>query len=1063
MKIHLLKTLKKRENHFLLNENSLLRIFMVLLIYCIPVQYGNAQTGKTITGKVSDTQGETIIGASVSIRGTSRATITDVDGNFSLDLPVDVASNAVLLIKYLGYADGRQAIGNNTHFNIILKEDVQRLDEVIVVGFGTQKRVSLTGSIAAVTSDELIATKNTNVQNMMTGKLPGLRVVQNTSEPGSFTNNMDIRGLGSPLIVIDGVPRGELPRMDPNDIESISILKDASAAVYGIRASAGVVLITTKKGERGKTKIEYSMRYGLQHPSEILNPLGAHDRAVLFNETTMRNTDNPSRMYGEDYFTGLENGLYPDTDWYSLVLRKTAPEQQHNIAISGGSEKMDYYVNFGYTDQGSFFVTNSANYNRYNLRSNLNAQITKNLRASVKLNVIMDETNRQATESIQIFPALWRAKPNDPLYANDTAPFYYHPDDVYNTVTLIHPELSGHVKNKKNMFQSNAELVYDVPLVQGLSVKGMFSYDKTIDDNETYRRAFDEYRYNAGNNSYQTYTRNTPTNLRRYFASGSSSLWQLSLSYNRVFNESHNVNALVLYEENSNEGYNFAAQREFAIPIPYLAAGNSANQSGTGSMPSESVSKAYVGRFNYDYKSKYLVEFSFRRDGSSKYSPRKRYGFFPGVSAGWRVSEESFIKNNISFLQNLKLRGSYGELGNDGGLAYQFIDGFDYPITAGGYDRIGIPRGYIFGSSFVNGIGFRNAANLSTTWTTSVMKNIGLDADLWGGLLGISADIFQRDTRDILTNPDVVVPGTFGTGLSQVNLNADRNKGFEIELRHRHKVADFRYGFAGHVAMTRHMITKRLQPDRSNSYDYWRNNQINRYDDIWFGNGAAGQYLTNEQVQNSIYADGTTLPGDYIYEDWNGDGVINNEDKHPIATTIGAGDNANNLRNRPLMNFGFSIDGDYKGFDLNMLFQGAAMSYVSYGDQLLNPLSWDGNALEILFDRWHPVDPAANPYDPATEWLSGYYAYGKTRPAIDSNFAIQNGAYLRLKSIEIGYTIPKTLLSKIGAQRLRIFVNGYNLLTMTKVRGLDPEKPSENGGAIYPLNKTFNFGGNITF
>ena len=679
----------------------------------------------------------------------------------------------------------------------------------------------------------------------------------------------------------------------------------------------------------------------------------------------------------------------------------------------------------------------------------------------MKLNMIMDETNRQVTESIQIFPALWRARPTDPLYANDNAPYYYHPDDVYNTVTLIHPELSGHVKNKKRIFQSSADLVYDVPYIQGLSIKGMFSYDTTIDDNETYKKSFDEYRYNAGNNTYQVYTRNTPTNLRRYYNNSASQRWQLSMNYSRMFNDVHNVNALLLYEENSNEGYNFYAQREFSIPIPYLPAGNAENQEGNGNMPSESVSKAYVGRINYDYSSKYLVEFSFRRDGSSKYSPRKRFGFFPGVSAGWRVSEESFIKNNVSFLQNLKLRGSYGELGDDGGVNYQFVDGYDYPVGSG--DRIGTPRGYIFGSSFVTGLGFRNAANTLTTWTTSVIKNIGIDADMFGGLLGFSADVFQRDRRDILANPAVVIPETFGTGLSQINTDEDRTKGMEIELRHRNKIQDFRYGITGHVALTRHMTTKKLQADRQNSYDYWRNNQVGRYNDIWFGYGAAGQYGSYEEIMNSLYTDATTLPGDYRYEDWNGDGVINGDDRHPIATTIGAGDNAGNLRNRPLMNFGFTIDGDYKGFDFNMLFQGSAMAYVSYGDQLMNPLSWDGNALDILFDRWHPIDPKADPYNPTTQWESGYYAYGKTRPSTDSKFAIQNGAYLRLKSAEIGYTIPKALISKAGIQRLRLFVNGYNLLTMTKVRGLDPEKPSEHGGAIYPLNKTFNFGGNITF
>ena len=328
MRIHLYEKTRERDKCPLSKKNSFRRIFTMLLICFISIPYGNAQTVKSITGKVVDPLGESVIGASIHIRETIYATITDIDGNFTLNVPSNIESNAVLVVKYLGFLEVQQTIGNNTNFNITLREDVQKLDEVVVVGFGTQKRVSLTGSIAAVSSNELIATKNTNVQNMMTGKLPGLRVVQQTSEPGSFTNVMDIRGYGStPMIVIDGIPRGELPRMDPNDIESISILKDASAAVYGIHASNGVLLITTKRGEKGKAKIEYSMRYGLQKPSEILQPLGARDRAILFNETTMRNVTAPALTYGDDYFAGLESGLYPDTDWYSLVLRKTAPEQ----------------------------------------------------------------------------------------------------------------------------------------------------------------------------------------------------------------------------------------------------------------------------------------------------------------------------------------------------------------------------------------------------------------------------------------------------------------------------------------------------------------------------------------------------------------------------------------------------------------------------------------------------------------------------------------------------------------------------------------------------------------
>lgn len=1015
----------------------------------------------TVKGTVSDEKGETLPGVTVKVKGQSKGTVTDAAGKFSI---TGLTKGASLVISYVGFITSEVVISSsNNNLAIVLKGDSRSLEEVVVVGYGTQKRASLTGSVASVSSKELVVTKNVNLQNMVTGKLPGVRVIQKTAEPGQFTNQFDIRGLGSPLLIVDGVPRGDMPRMDPNDIESISVLKDGSAAVYGVRAANGVVLITTKNGEKGRAKIQYSMNYGIQTPAEMLKPVGAWDRAILFNETTMRSTTNPTRSYDDTYFQQLTNGEMPDTRWYDLVMRKTAPEQQHNVSVSGGSEKIDYYVNFGYSDQGSFFRTNSANYNRYNLRSNMNAQITNNLKAGIRLNMITDETNRQNIDSWQIFSTLWRSRPNDPLFTNNADGFYYHPDNISNVVALIHPELSGFVQNKKNIFQSNLSLDYQVPFIKGLSARGLFSYDKTINDDSNFREQYNEYRYVATNDSYQAYPMNSKTTLRRAYGTGFTRLLQASLRYERSFLSSHNVNALVLYEESYSQSYDFNAQREFEIPIPYLFAGNSANQQGNGSGLGENANRAVVGKFNYDYKSKYLFELAFRYDGSSKFPKGAQWGFFPGVSLGWRVSEEPFIKNKFQFLDNLKIRASYAQLGDDNAAAYQFVEGFDYPQAGG--NRTTLPGGYVFGGSFTNALGFRNAPNPNITWFDATTKNIGLDIDMWKGLFGATVDLFQRDRDGLLATPSVVVPGTFGAGISQRNLNGDRSKGFEVELRHRYRLGEFSYNVSGFVSMTRTMLTKIIQPVRSNSYDEWKNNLLNRYTDIWFGKGAAGQYNSYEQIANSVYADGNTLPGDYIYEDWNGDGVIDASDDHPIATTTNPTQSFENQQNYPLMTFGLTIGADYKGFDLSLLFQGAAKSYISYGEQLLNPLLWDGNALDMQLDRWHPLDPTKDPYDQTNTWVPGYYAYGKVRPDIRSEFAIQKGNYLRLKSAELGYTIPlqKNLGKKVGIRNMRIYVNSYNLLTFTKVKGVDPEKPTDLYGYMYPLNKVFNFGGSITF
>jgi TonB-linked SusC/RagA family outer membrane protein len=1021
------------------------------------------QQKKTITGVILDNYGDPVIGANVVEKGTANGVISDIDGKFSLS----VSENAVLQFTYIGYHAQEVAVKNQTSINIVMQENLHTLDEVVVVGYGTQTKATLTGSVVAVNNEQINITKNTNVQNMLTGKLPGVRNIQKTSEPGEFTNQFDIRGMGSPLIIVDGVPRGEVPRMDPNDIESISVLKDASAAIYGVRGANGVVLITTKSGEKGKAQIEYSGYYGIQTVAEQLRPINAYNRAIVYNEVTMRSLTNPILQYNEDYLTRLANGEMNDTDWYDAVLRKTAPQQQHNISVSGGGEKMDYFVNFGYTNQESFFATNSSNYNRYNLRVNLNAQITSRLKAGVRLNLMMDENNRQNIASSEVFKFLWRMPPESPIYANNTEPYYNLNDQVENPLAFIDSDLTGYVKNQKNMFQSNFTLEYDVPYITGLKAQALFSYDKNFDDNTNFRKEYNLYTYNVAVGSYMPVGKNSPTQLQRYYGTSYSVLWNARLNYDNIFAEVHNVNAMIAYEERYSNNYNFSAQREFEIPIPYLFAGNALNQVGTGSGINENALRSLIGRFNYDYAGRYMAEFAFRYDGSSKFPPGSQWGFFPSVLLGYRISEEAFFKDNISLVQNLKLRGSWGQLGDESASNFEFVEGYDYPRSG---SRTNIPQGYVFGDTFVNGLGFRSAPNPYLTWYTATMKNIGIDADMPNSLFGFSVDFFRRDRDGLMASPTGAVPGTFGAGIAQANLNADRTKGFEVELRHRNKISDFRYNITAFVQMARSMWTTKEQADRTNSYDYWRYYDVDRYKDVWFGWGDNGQYQSYDQIANSIYAGAGTLPGDPIYEDWNGDGVIDVLDRYPVATTTSSNNNLPGTdmtaaRNYPLMNFALTLGGQWKSIDFNFLFQGAAMSYIGYSEQLTTPLSWNGNALEMMLNRWHPTDPTADPYDPSNTWISGNMRYGGGGFDQNSMFNIQNGAYLRMKSAEIGYTIPQNIvIRRLGVKNLRVYVNSYNPLTITGVKGgMDPEKPSETHGYMYPLNRSFNFGGSITF
>lgn len=1031
--------------------------FCMLMLLSVTSVYAQE---KSISGTVKDENGEAIIGANVKLTEGSIGTITDLNGRFKLSIP----AKGTLEISFIGYVTKKVIVTNASTYDIVLKEDSKTLDEVVVVGYGTQKKATLTGAVSAIASDELIATKNQNAQNMLTGKVPGVRVIQRTSEPGEFNNQFDIRGFGSPLIVIDGVPRSDMERMDPNEIESMTVLKDASAAIYGVRAANGVVLITTKKGERNKTKIEYNMYYGFQTPAEVLKPVGAVDRMTLFNEKQMRDLVNPSHKYSDEQINAFLNGERQSTDWYDAIMKNSAPQQSHNVTISGGGEKVDYFVSFGYMDQKGFFTSDALDYNRYNIRSNINAQVTKNLKLGVKLSGMIDDREGNSKDTWEVFKNLWRSAPDQPIYANNTAPYFQKPESADdNPMALIDKDVTGYKKRGNKLFQSTFEAEYTVPKVKGLKLKALFSYDTKINDESKWTKEYSYYEYNEAADSYTGATRLGPTNLERTYNNSWSTLWQASINYDNTF-AGHHVSGLMLFEEAHGVGDNITASRNFSIPLPYLFAGDSDGQIGTANPNNirENASQGLVGRFNYDYKGKYLAEFSFRYDGSSKFPADNRWGFFPAASIGWRISEESFIKDKLTFMDNLKLRASYGKMGDDSASDYQFISGYDYPNTSGGTNN-NYPTGYMFGGAYINSLGFRAVPNPNITWYTVKTLNIGLDADMWNGLLGFTFEVFKRDRDGLLADRLTTLPGTFGSKMPQENLNSDRTKGFELEVRHNNKIGNLRYNVAAQLSMTRGMRCYYETNPAGNSYDYWRNRSLNRYNDIWFGYGAAGRYTNYDQIYNSFYSNNGTLPGDYIYEDWNGDGVIDDMDKHPIATTTNPNSNWQDKNNYPLMNFGFTIGANWKGIDLNLLFQGAAMSYISYGEQLKAPLQFNGNALDMFLDRWRPVDPNAHPYNPATEWIGGYYSYGATNADENSEFMIQKGNYLRLKSLEVGYTLPKQWLSSLGVKNLRVYFNAYNLLTFTGVRGVDPEKPTQQYGYMYPMNRTYNFGANITF
>lgn len=1023
---------------------------------------GGAIDRVTVSGTIVDVNGVPVIGAAViDPTDTSNGCISDAGGNFSMK----AAPGVELVVSCIGYADYKFTVSaDKQNYDIVLQEDALMLEETVVVGYGVQKKVTMTGSVSAVKNSEIITTKNENVQNMLTGKVAGLRVVQNSSEPGSFNTSMDIRGFGSPLVVIDGVPRDNMARVDPEDIESISVLKDASAAVYGVRAANGVVLITTKKGKEGRATISYSGNMTWQIPSNFPELTDAVDWMTLYNEMSMHNVDNQTITYPQSQIDEYRNGTKKSIDWRREVIRNSAPQTQHNINVSGGNDKISYFASVGYQYQESFFKSNPITYDKYNVRSNISAKIARNLTFDLNLSGMMDEKQQTPYGAGDIVRAMWLMQPMDQVWYDEEAGQYWQPSNtgLQNPVVMMSREMTGTNTYKSKWFQSSATLTYDLPWVKGLSVKGMYSYDFIMNENKEYRTAYSLY-----NSAGQEYTwlaeTDAPNRIGRYYYGKNHSLWQVSVNYNRAFGK-HNVGGLLLFENQHKVGDNFYGTRQVKLDMDEVFAGISDKQQFMQSTSSGSLydyaNQALVGRVNYDYANKYIAEFAFRYEGSSRFPEDSRWGFFPSVSAGYRVSEEKFWKESpLKFINDFKVRASWGIMGDDSALSYQFLTGYNYP--ASGTNATKLPPGSVFDGSFVNSSNTKGLANKGITWYTSETLNIGVDAEAWNGLLGVTAEYFRRHRDGLLATRVNSLPGVVGATLPQENLNSDLTQGFEIELSHENRAGDFYYQIKANISYTRTKTLHYEQAKQGNSYLDWRNNNNDRYNNIWWGYEGNGRIENwNEIYYNPVYVGRGTILGDYEYLDWNGDGWINDLDVHPIATNGQV----------PLIYFGLTFSAQWRGLDFSMLLQGAGQKYVAPREFLYQPLWANTNAITDFLDRWHPADPQANPYDPATEWVKGEHAYTGSLPNANSDFNVQNAAYLRVKNIEIGYTLPQKWLRAINIQGLRIYVSAYNLLTITGLKYMDPEfYTSPSGGGIgdlgynYPINKSVSLGLNIKF
>lgn len=1003
------------------------------------------QQNRTLRGTVLDDSSLPVVGATVLEKGTSNGSITDVDGKFTLNLRT---KNPVLIVSFVGYETKEVSVGNSSSMTINLSEDTQVLEDVVVVGYGVQKRASVTGSVASVQSKELTTVKSPSVTNTLAGKLPGLRAVQRSGAPGDDGAGLDIRGLGSPLVIVDGIERG-LGQIDANDIESISVLKDASAAVYGFKGANGVILVTTKKGEIGKPKITYNGNVGFSSFTRFPELYSPYEYATLYNEAQqMQGIDAP---FSADQLEAFKNGSQ-GTDWYDLMIRKSAPTHNHNLSVSGGNDRVKFFFSLGMMDQDGMYTVDEYKYRRYNLRSNVSATIVKGFTVDLQLSGRLDQQDKQQLSDSDLFRSIQMALPIYNMYANDNPEYYQFAGDKGNPWQLSRRDDTGYYNRDRREFTGSITFNWEVPWVKGLSAKAMFGYDYSNNYTNNWTKEFYAYTYDPVNDAYNKGHAQSISILKvdtnnYYKPSG-----QISLNYNNTFGK-HTVGALALWEFYNDRNDWVNAYREFQISaIDQIDSGSKNNMSNGGSA-SESAHLGLVGRLNYSYADKYLAEFSFRYDGSYKFAPGSRWGFFPAVSLGWRVSEENFFKEKLPMVENFKIRGSYGKIGDESSAGgFQFLSAYNYPSGS-----------YILGSGGISsGTSDAGMPNTLLTWYEAKTMNFGFEASAWKGLLSVEFDYFKREREGLLANRLTVLPTTFGQSLPQENLNSDSTKGWELILGHRNKIGkDFSYNVKVNFSTTRSSNEYLERAESANMYKNWRDNGSYRYKGIQWGYLALGQFQSYEDILNSPIQDGngnkSLRPGDIKFQDVNNDGIIDGNDERPI----GKGDT-------PQFYYGINMQANYKNFDLTLFFQGAGGHSVILGGDFMYPFIQQGlgSGFNFWLDHWRLSDPT----DPSSEWIPGKMpslrVAGESNNTKTSTWTRNRADYLRLKTLEIGYTLPKSWLKRIGIENLRVYMNGYNLLTFTRNEGLmeymDPEN-SNTSFRYYPQTKSYNFGVNLTF
>lgn len=1004
---------------------------------------------RQVTGVVKDPAGETIIGASVLEKGTTNGTITDFDGNFSLNVSSD---KAVLVISYVGYKTQEISIAGKNSLIVTLPEDTETLEEVVVVGYGAQKKESVVGAISQVSSKELLSSPAANVSQAIAGKISGVITTQTSGAPGSDDTQINIRGRatfagdGSPLILVDGVERS-FSQIAPDDIESISVLKDASAtAVYGVRGANGVMLITTKRGKEQKPEVNLTANWQIQSPTRKDTYLDSYQSVTLLEEA-LANDGLPSQFSANDIemyrksvagqLNGLEAMLYPNVDWYDQVLKSSAPAQRYNVSVRGGTKRMRYYASGEFYDQKGLVKnlsqdmygnSSSPSYRRYAFRANMDLFLTKDLTFSVNFGTRFEERRGSNTNESNNYSETFYELNHTPgwlfpvsyeVQNGESTRTLYGGSSQYQNNIVGRLAQGGYYRATNTINETNFIVDYKLGwLTEGLSAKGMVSFDYDSYYKRLFSADFATYELNDRDNYTQidAYNRfNTDGELA--YSKATSTTYKLymeaQLNYARSFGKAC-VTAMVLYNQNDYR-YNSELAKRY---------------------------QGLVGRLTYGYDDRYLAEINAGYNGSENFIKGKRFGFFPAFSVGWRVSNEAFMEDTQNWLNNLKLRASYGQVGND---IYK-VNGVDQRFL---YEEkwSQINNDYYFGSAGTTGIFEAQYPNLFVTWERAHKYNFGIEFGLWNGLLNGNIDFFHEKRNNILTQY-LSRPQWVGVALAAGNLGETKNSGYEIELKHANHIGnDFNYSVGLTYSHASNEIVSMDEPASKTDYRKREGHPINQY----FGLVCDG-FVTQADIDGGnlpVSTFGTVKAGDLKYRDMNKDGFIDERDE----TFIGYSDIPENT-------FALTLGANYKGWGFSVMFQGVDHVSRYYDAEAMFAFVGGGKVKEHHLDRWNPAVSEAENLARAKYPLLHYDSYGDHNQRGNS-FFLKNGAFVRLKNIELSYTLPQNWIKVVGMSDCRLYVNANNLITWDHLDDLtDPES---NGSNRYPIMKTVNFGVNIKF